>query len=136
MTPLPKGLIVSDTKYPRNYKDHEYSADFELWHVGDWGWCIPTLMIRNVPRRRLTGTTVAPRTYAVRVDNGGLVRIGLGPHVKERVTVYGRKSRMAALKKFLDLRNEGAAKAGQVRDRISTRRARTALRGGMFGGIW
>jgi len=125
---LPDGILVSDTDL-RPDKDRVYGLDFELWHVGDWGWCIPTLLIRNAPRRRVSWSnqSAPPRTYAIRVDKGEIVRVGLGPHVTERVTIYVRKNRQAALQKYLDMREKGAEGAGIVRDRISSRRARFAL---------
>jgi hypothetical protein len=45
-----------------------------------------------------------------------------------------KKSRLEALRPLLDLRVEGSAKAGDCRDRISTRRAHTAMRRSMLGG--
>jgi hypothetical protein len=48
-------------------------------------------------------------------------------HVGERVTVYVKKSRLAALQKFIDLQGIGAESTNDIRDRISTR---FALRSG------
>ena len=44
-----------------------------------------------------------------------------------RCTVYIRKSRSGALQPFIDLRLKGESSAGQIRDRISTRRAQGAI---------
>lgn len=131
ITKLPAGLRASDTKMGRTYKDRLYAFDFELWHVRGWGWCIPTLLIRNAPRR-MNGA-VSPRSYAVRVDDGSIVRIGLGPHVTERVHIYARKGRLGVLKKYIDLKETGAGNAGLIRDRISSRRARFDLMRSGFG---
>jgi hypothetical protein len=134
---LPDGIVLHDLKYPSyklnvkndpNYFDYKAPYEdhsFELWFVPSLGWCIPTLGIRNPGRRSRPGA--APRTYAVKVSDGGVVRIGLGPHVAERVTVYVRKNRAEALAKFIALKNKGAVDANNIRDRISTRRAQGAL---------
>jgi hypothetical protein len=128
---LPAGIEKADLKYPDHkekdspkdipYEDHQ----FEIWFVPNYGWCIPTLHISNGGSRRAYGT--APRTYAVAIDTGKVVRIGLGPHVQQRSTVYVRQSRIKDLQKFLDLRTKGAGDANQIRDRISTRRAQGAM---------
>jgi hypothetical protein len=129
---LPKGITEKDLKYPERHdfpENFQYEdRSFELWFCGSFGWCIPTLQIRGAGRRM----GVAPRTYAVSVDTKKVCRIGLGPHVLKRVTVYVRKSRLEVLKPFLDLRREGAIAANNVRDRISTRRAQSAMRRGDF----
>jgi hypothetical protein len=67
---------------------------------------------------------------------GEPVTMGKGPHVLRTVTVYVRNGRKDALQKFLDLKVQGEAKAGDIRDRISTRRAQTALRRTNFGNDW
>ena len=67
------------------------------------------------------------RTYGVTLK-GDLVRMGQGPHVKAVYTVRVKKTRLEALKPLLDVMMEGTEKAGDCRDRISTRRAQTALR--------
>jgi hypothetical protein len=137
---LPEGLKDFDLAEPkywlkkkkkdrdREMKDRDYKSDFDLWYAGDFGWVIPTLTIRNVPRG--DQRHLQQRTYAVRISDGAVVRVGFGPHVTHQVHVYGRVSRADALKKYIDLRTKGEADAGQVRDRISTRRAQTALRRG------
>jgi hypothetical protein len=133
---LPKGILVSDLKYPdyskrdKRPKDIPYEDTyFELYFVPGFNWCIPTLLIRN-PGRRSSQTTA--RTYAVTVDTQKLVRIGLGPHVTEKHTVYLRQSRIKDLMPYIELRRKGAAQANQVRDRISTRRMRRDIFGGIF----
>jgi hypothetical protein len=139
---LPEGILAHDLKYPdfKNKKDGQYFPDyddknfpyedrqFELWNVANFGWCIPTLHIRNAGRRALaSGSVAAPRTYAIEINTGKVCRIGLGPHVTARVTVYVRKNRRDVLQKFLDLRKTGSESANQIRDRISSRRAQGAL---------
>lgn len=117
---LPKGITSADLKYPgyeegdaRNYDERS----FELWFTTGFGWVIPTLDITTSGRRGMPR-----RTYAVTLK-GDVVRVGQGPHVTETVTVYVRLARVEALKPFTDLRTKGLAEAGQVRDRISSRRA-------------
>ena len=124
---LPPDILETDLQRPawdakdnqalvegRYGKEH---AEFELWYTEKMGWCIPTLLIG---RARSANTT--DRTYATTLD-GKPVRIGKGPHVLRTVTVYVRVSRLAVLQKYLDTRTAGAATAGQIRDRISSRRA-------------
>lgn len=118
---LPKGILKSDLKYPRAYKDHVYGKDFELWYTEGFGWCIPTLLIG---RRRGKNTT--DRTYATTLD-GKPVRIGNGPHVKATLTVYVTKKREKALQSFVEIKEKGAEVSNTIRDRISTRRMRRSL---------
>lgn len=98
---------------------------FELWFVRSFGWCIPTLLISHPGRRAAHGTPA--RTYAVRVSDGQTVRIGCGPHVTNITRIVVRPDRIDVLKKYIDLRRSGAADAGTVRDRISSRRAQGVI---------
>jgi hypothetical protein len=131
--PLPATLTEKDltpAPHMKDYKkyDGDYALGFDLWYVANFGWVIPTLTIKNVSRHDTRHSQ--QRTYAVTLD-GKVVRVGFGPHVTHQVTVHGRKSRAAVLAKFIELRTKGEADAGQIRDRISTRRAQTALRRGV-----
>lgn len=121
---LPTGIKESDLKYPKNYKIRVVEH-LELYYVKAFGWCIATLHIRNAGTRN---TNRDPRTYAVRVDTGECVRVGLGPHVLKRITVYATEKRLKDLQKFIDLKNSGEVTANEIRDRISTRRAQGTLR--------
>ena len=80
-------------------------------------------------------SNVKDRTYAVTLE-GQPVRIGKGPHILRTVTVYVRKNRVEALQKYLDLKNNGEVKAGEIRDSISTRRARTEMRRNSLFSAW
>lgn len=120
--PLPKGILKTDLKYPKNYKNHVYGKDFELWYTERFGWCIPTLLIG-----RKRGRNTTDRTYATTLD-GKPVRIGNGPHVKATVQVYVTKKREKALQTFVEIHTKGAEVSNEIRDRISTRRMRSALR--------
>jgi hypothetical protein len=132
-TVLPKGILKSDLKEP-SWKskvkmaedDRGYSLKFEIWYCS-YGWCIPTLLIAH-SRRANQGFSGGDRTYAVAVNTGSTLRVGNGPHIKARHTVYVKASRLSALQKFVDLQRTGAEDANTVRDRISTRRARGAMR--------
>jgi len=121
---LPKGILASDLKYPKwdAPESERYATQFELWYTERFGWCIPTLFISKARR----GSNVNDRTYGISVT-GQIVTMGKGPHVLKTVMVYVKKSRQDALKSFLDLKTKGEAEAGQIRDRISTRRAQGAL---------
>jgi len=128
--PLPKGILTADLQRPaydatdRLVHDAGNYGSFELWYTTGFGWCLPTLLISANSRR--VARSGSERTYAARVSDGATVRIGMGPHVTERVTVYVRTSRLAALQPFLDVMTAGAGKAGTIRDRISSRRAQGA----------
>lgn len=125
---LPKGILKSDLTYPKDYADNTYET-FELWDVRGVGLLIPSLLISKTSRRvRLVhGGAVTDRYYATDVATGKIYRIGRGPHVLSTTTVYVRKSRLADLQKFLDLREKGSADANMIRDRISSRRAQGQL---------
>lgn len=123
---LPKDIRKGDLKYPSYKKTSKVYDSFELWYVRDFEWCIPTLFIRNASRR--SPQNFGHRTYAVRLNQSGVVRIGLGPHVLARVTVYVRDWNVARLQKYLDMQKSGESDANVVRDRISSRRAQGSLR--------
>lgn len=128
---LPDGILASDLKRPKwdvasdaLVADYD-SREFELWYTTGFGWCIPTLQIAS-GRHRYRASSATARTYAVQVKDKKLCRIGMGPHVTFTATVYVRKTRAKALAPFLALRRDGLGRAGQVRDRISSRRAQFA----------
>jgi hypothetical protein len=127
---LPAGVLKADLQYrkwnPR--KKYESPVSFELWFTERFGWVIPTLFIRGARR-----ADQQRRTYGVAVNGGEVVTVGLGPHVLETLTVYVYNDRRKALQQYLDLKVSGEGKAGEIRDRISTRRARTIARGS-YGG--
>jgi hypothetical protein len=117
---LPPDILISDCKYPE-HDDMAYEAgdhgQLTFYNTTAFGWCIATLLISRSTR----GTS--DRTYAIRISDGAGVRIGLGPHVTNTVSIYLRKSRLEALKKYTDLYIKGSVKANTTRDRISSRRA-------------
>lgn len=120
---LPKGCTAKDLVPPKwNAKiRHLYADDFELWYTEKMGWVIPTLFIRNPGSRARDGA--APRTYAIAVNNGGTCRVGIGPHVLARHSVYVTEANKTRLQWLLDLKHDGAVRSNETRDRISTRRA-------------
>ncbi len=82
------------------------------------GWVLCTL---NLGGKGRAGQ--AERTYGIEVATEKVCRVGRGPHVLQTVTVYLSKANIARLQKYVDLHQKGLADAGQIRDRISTRRA-------------
>jgi hypothetical protein len=119
------------------YTQYGGQIEFELWYTERFGWIIPTLQIAAVTARRAARGATLRRTYAIAIKDGALVRAGFGPHVLEHHTVYVKASRLDALTPLLDLAVKGEADAGDCRDRISTRRAQTAMRRSSFmGGAW
>jgi hypothetical protein len=131
---LPKGILKSDLDYPKDYTDNSYES-FDLWYVPSLGgWLIPSLLISKQSRRsRAFNGALTDRYYAIGVSDRKLYRVGHGPHVTETHTVHVKKSRLTELHQFLNLRQQGAGDAGIVRDRISTRRAQTAMRRQSWG---
>jgi hypothetical protein len=133
---LPDEVRETDLKYPswestKNNEDNRVVSQFEMWYTERFGWCIPTLFISRARR----GSNMNDRTYGIAINTNGVVTMGKGPHVLRTVTVYVRKGRVEALKKFTDLKTKGEGDAGQIRDRISTRRANTMLRRNSYGGL-
>jgi len=128
VAPLPQPLTLRDLKYP-DWKSKDKAVQpyqFQLYYTERFGWCLPTLHIRNAGR--YSNNQNPARTYAISVKDGSICRMGLGPHVKQTLTVYVRKSTLKGMQSLLDLQREGAEKANMIRDRISTRRANTTLR--------
>lgn len=120
---LPPDVLASDTQYPKAPKGKYIRVDHYLtfYNTQGFGWCLATLEIAKGRRGN------ADRTYAARLKDGALLRVGQGPHVLSTVRVLVHKGNVARLQKYVDLYNSGLAKAGQVRDRISSRRAEGAL---------
>lgn len=125
---LPKGIRATDLKWARNTV-----GSFEIWNVKNFGWCIPTLAIKRAGRSSLNDTR---RTYAVRISDSNVCRIGHGPHVLATHTVYIKATRVQALACFLNLQRKGLEDAGSVRDRISSRRAQGQLERAQGKSFW
>jgi hypothetical protein len=137
---LPAPVIASDLKRPdwdakdklaRSGNGYD-SLTFEIWYTARFGWCIPTLLIRQARR----GSDNMNRNYAIAIKGEQPVRIGLGPHVLRHETVYVRESRVAALKPLLDVKARGEVVANEARDIRSSRMLAGTLRRRSFGGIW
>lgn len=153
---IPKAILPSDFEEPRYYprsnvakfaatsydtgevekrtkkNRHSSVASFEMWYVpgNGFGWVIPTLLIAKATGRRAGR---ANRTYAVTMS-GSTVRVGFGPHVECCVKVFVKNSRIKALAPYFALATKGEARANEIRDRISTRRAHGAMRRSLFLG--
>jgi hypothetical protein len=129
--PLPEGIEPSDLVRPE-YKENKNlgydRSQFELWYTERFGWVIPTLDISGAGRH------ATRRTYAISVRSPDTTcSVGHGPHVLATVTVYLRHKTETRLTKFIDLRQRGRGKAGEIRDVRSTRRANGILRRRTFG---
>lgn len=141
---LPKPVLESDVYrhedwkkwekiacYREDYKNPVYTqyggdVTFELWYTERFGWVIPTLTIRNNTGRMAKAET--RRSYGIAILKEQLVSVGMGPHVKRHVTIKVKESRFQALKPLLDLSIKGMEKAGDCRDRRSSRIAQTKMR--------
>lgn len=131
--PLSKGIRASDLKYPK-HEDCDpdanrrlgaalggtYAHSFEIWFTEGAGWVIPVLKISNA---RTSGGT--RREYSICIEDGKIWCVGRGPHVLETKTVYISNKNIDRLEKFIEILAKGCLAANAIRDRISTRRART-----------
>lgn len=142
---LPPDVTMSDTKWSGlgalgasakrdelgiGY-DSGFHGAFTFYKTERFGWVLCTLPISKGRR----GTNQTDRTYGIAVRDEGLVTVGKGPHVLATVTVWLSEKNFERLMKYVELWKKGMAKAGDTRDRISTRRANTiAYRNGF--GIW
>lgn len=125
---LPPDVLPDDLKYASgmSYEDSnlltqkvgEYeNRTLEFYQTTGFGWVLCTLPITGGKRGR------ADRTYGVDLK-GQTCRVGNGPHVLQQVTVYVTLKNLSRLQKYVDLKIKGLTRAGEIRDRISTRRAR------------
>ncbi len=104
---LPADVLKSDTEYPKKGRATHY---LEFLHSGRFGWCIKTLPINN-----------RGRTYGMTRD-GNIVTMGGRPDDKV-VGVHVTETNGKRLSKWLELREKGMGSAGDIRDRIGSRRA-------------
>lgn len=113
---LPENVTPYDLEYPKFSSNDppEYEAGnsgtLTFYKTASFGWCLATLFIGWGSRSSVAASS--DRTYAIRVDTEELVRVGKGPHVTSEVTIYLKKSRMEALKKYVDLYTKGLTDAG------------------------
>lgn len=119
---LPPDIIKADLAYPKDGIDWLAGNNGRLTFYQVEGrrglyWCIATLPIGSSRNRKY-----APRTYAIGL-NGAICTVGGGPHVKQVVSIYLAKARVSKLRKYIELYETGMGNAGQIRDRISSRRA-------------
>lgn len=122
--PLPAGILKADCehqKYNPKKPDHVV-AHLTFHYTARFGWCVATLPISGSRGFK------AARTYAISVKDNQIVTVGAGPHVLRTLNVGVRESRLAALQVYLDLKLKGEGTAGEIRDRISTRRAQSIYR--------
>lgn len=129
----PEGIIKSDTSYPSRpknigwegkradawHKKNNILHRYEFYKTKRFGWVINTLHIRNASRRQQHDGIDTARSYAISLD-GQQCRVGLGPHVTERFTLYITADRLPKLQKYVDLFTRGQAGANDSRDRRST----------------
>lgn len=117
---LPPGVLAGDLKWPKYDEKNRRLDSLTFLNVTNFGWCLATLAIGG-----------GGRTYAARVSDGAVVRVGKGPHVLRTIEVHVTEKRAkAGLQKYLDLKVKSLSDAGVIRDRISSRRAEGQLRRG------
>jgi hypothetical protein len=131
---LPPDVRASDLEFAKEgdglswdeRKTLPEGAQYELtfYQVKNRGWVLTTLLIGKAGRRRAGRED---RTYGIEVATEQIVRVGFGPHVTKTVSVRFKKSNIERLRKYIDLWLKGMESAGNIRDRISTRRAQGQL---------
>lgn len=133
---LPAGVKPLDLEYPK-YDDadkRDYTVgdhgELTMYYTNRFGWCIATLGISNSRRG------MPARTYGIAVKTKQAVSMGNGPHVLKQIRLYVRQSRVADLKPYTDLYNEGMIKAGEIRDSRSSKIAATRARRNAFYSSW
>lgn len=138
---LPADVKAADLVYPKytsktkiawdKLKEQGFTGDcLRFYKTTGFGWVLTTLLISNPSRRHRADATA--RTYGVTLD-GRLVRVGLGPHVVAKCSVYVTTANWERLSKYVELWKKGMELAGNTRDRISTRRAQGQAYRSQFG---
>jgi hypothetical protein len=139
--PLPPDVTSADVAWPDRAKSEprewvalyerlrgagleDYHTGLQFYLVGGRtgaGWVLTTLKIGGAGR----GTT--ERFYGIGVSDEKVYRVGRGPHVLREVTVHLSPANVDRLWRYVELYRKGLAAAGQIRDRISSRRAQGQL---------
>lgn len=111
-TDLPKGVKATDTQYPKynEKKPDRYIDELRFLYSDRFGWVVQTLSI-NARQNRSYGTPLS----------GEIVTCGNAS--SKIISVYVTESRQAHLKEWIDAKAKGMESAGNVRDRIGSRRA-------------
>jgi hypothetical protein len=136
---LPPGVKPDDLKWPKMEKHLGYKELDELGLKSpsllfylcegrnDFGWVLTTLRIgggRNGRSDRYYGVEVAG---FIPGRPAKVVRVGDGPHVTKKLTVHLSKDNIERLRHYVELYQAGLGDAGDIRDRISSRRAQGQL---------
>lgn len=133
---LPPNVQPADLLQPANGRGLSFDRLSQLGVEESWGrltfyqttglgWVLCTLHISNPSRRQAPGT--AARTYAIGVADKKIYTVGRGPHVTQEVTIQLSQDNIDRLSEYAALYQRGLAEAGQIRDRISSRRAQGQL---------
>lgn len=134
---LPDDVTLADCKYPDwgeslPYEDQKalgltyesgWSGSLTFYYTEKLGWVLCTLHISNASRSQKARGVVTDRSYGIGIKDEKVYTVGRGPHVLSEIQVYLRKDAMDRLEKYVKLWLKGMADAGNIRDRISSRRA-------------
>jgi hypothetical protein len=102
---------------------HLPTGTLTLYKIKGRGWVVCALAISKASSRQRAAGVGTDRTYAIELDKPNVVTVGGGPHVEATVTVYVTKTNLERLQPLIDRYVEGLTLAGQIRDRVSSRRA-------------
>lgn len=134
---LPPGIEPADLEWGPGIPYAERGdIPYELlfYRTERFGWVLCTLIIGGAGKGATSSTA---RYYAIEVATEKLCRVGHGPHVLAECRVLPSAKNKERLARYFELHRKGMADAGDTRDGISTKRARTAMRRrGLFGGDW
>jgi hypothetical protein len=129
--PLPPPLEAADLAFPADLLRLAEAAALglpdaflRLYHTERFGWVLCTLPIAAARR----GRAETERTYGIALRGEELVTVGRGPHVTREVTAHLSRGNAERLRPLCELYLRGLAKAGDCRDRRSTRAAQTRAR--------
>jgi hypothetical protein len=103
---FPVGVTEADKKYPKK----GYIGSMEFLQSNRFGWCVKTLPING-----------RGRSYGMSAE-GTVVTMGGRPD-DQPLYIYIHEGNQARLQKWIDLKAKGVGTAGDIRDRIGSRRA-------------
>lgn len=111
-TEFPEGVVKADTQYPKWRENNPVKVVETLTFIRSerFGWVVTTLAI-NARQNRYYAATLDGETCTV------------GNPKSQLLTVYVKESRATQLSEWIKASKAGEERAGEIRDRIGSRRA-------------